>query len=373
MGIKTLTDIPFNRIYQAQQLALVRLQLFTVAHVSQLILEVGSAANRALTKSGRDAVVDGLTAYRAKQALNEAWGEFIAKYTTLLDVVTTEAASIAIGVMGRMHEEIVTPAVVALEEAQEPSPDGNLGSILNQIIGRAREQQLSGRAFSDRIWVLNHEGKAGIDRVVDLGLANGISAWETAANLEQYLGAGKNCPEWALTRLYSLSKSEIARGNPTGLVTGNDCAGQGVAYNALRLARTEISRHFAIATDELMTLTPWVEEEQCNLSSAHTGRDECDLVVEGGRDGKGIYPVGTIHYPLHPHCMCYKTHVLMDNDDFVNKLSGWKSGDSWPAMDTYQQMLGSGGLLTDFTKSLIASALVRWVTADEELGALLAI
>lgn len=369
MAIKTLTDIPFNRIYQAQQLALVRLQLFTVAEVSALVLAVGETTGRVLNRKGREAVVDGLLAYQVKQVLNQAWGDFITNYAKLLDKVTAEAASIAFGVVARMHQEIVTPAVLQLQEAQEEDAGE---AFLGQTLGKSRAEILAGRSFSDRIWVLNQEGKAGIDRVVDTALANGTSAWETAKNLEGYLGAGKNCPQWARVRLYALSKGDIAQGDPTGLVTGDDCRGQGgVAYNALRLARTEISRHFAIATDDLMTLTPWVEEEQCNLSSAHVGRDECDLVVEGGRDGKGIYPVGTIHYPLHPHCMCYKTHVLMDNDDFVNKLSGWKNGDSWPAMDKYQEMLGSGGLLTDFTKSLVASALVRWLTADEELGALL--
>lgn len=137
----------------------------------------------------------------------------------------------------------------------------------------------------------------------------------------------------------------------TGLITGSNCDGQGVSYNALRLARTEIQKAHALATDRVMRNSPWVEKEKVNLSAQHPEADICDDVVSGGEEGEGIYEKGEIELPLHPNCLCYKTAVLMAEKDFTKQLSSWVKGgpstapggsaqDFGGAMDDYARFLG---------------------------------
>jgi len=172
------------------------------------------------------------------------------------------------------------------------------------------------------------------------GIANGDSAWNIAQQLEQFLGANADCPRWTSTRLYGRTKSDIAAGDTTGLRSA-PCDGSGVSYNALRLARTEIQKAHALATDRVLAAQPWVEKEKVNLSAAHPETDICDETVQGGEKGEGVYEVGTIELPLHPNCLCYKTAVLMDEKAFTSSLRGWLDGsEAWGEMDDYANMLG---------------------------------
>ena len=168
-----------------------------------------------------------------------------------------------------------------------------------------------------------------------------------------------------------LTKQDIADGDRTGLYSGDECSGQGVSYNALRLARTEIQAVLNMSTVQMFKQIPWIEEEQINLSPEHAEVDECDDVVTGGENGDGTYPVGDIILPVHPHCLCYRTAVLLDPTMFVNKLRDWMTrGTEWPQMDAYQQTLG-GELNVDLRGSAIGLSLAYWLWGDSiELGGL---
>jgi hypothetical protein len=182
-----------------------------------------------------------------------------------------------------------------------------------------------------------------MNQVILQAVANGTSAWDLAKELEVFLGANQDCPRWTSTRLYKTSKKDIAAGDLRGLVSGDACDGQGVAYNALRLARTELQKIHALATDKVLMNSPWVEAEVINLSKGHAEIDVCDDIVSGGDQGDGVYPVGTIGLPLHPNCLCYKTAVLTDEKAFIKDLKAWMKGEKdWKEMDSYAAFIGAG-------------------------------
>jgi hypothetical protein len=229
----------------------------------------------------------------------------------------------------------------------------------------AAEEHLYGDGInlSGRLWKLDRETKDGINGVLISGVTNSNSAWNIAKDLEQFLGANEDCPRWTSTRLYGKTKKDIASGDTTGLLRGDQCNGQGVSYNALRLARTEIQKIHALATDKAMAMQPWVEKEQVHLSAAHPEGDICDEVVGGGEKSQGIYEVGTIELPLHPHCLCYKTAVLMSEKEFVSQMKGWMNGTQpWAEMDAYASDIG-----VDLSTSLAPAAinLAVWLFSDE--------
>lgn len=387
MAKKTLNDIPLEQVHLAQQAALVRLQLFITGEVHRLLLGVMDTSTNLLQKGSQTDPLSPVLVRQVRQNILNAWANFIQEYTRLVGTGMYVAAAFPFGGLAVQHHHLVVPVAGEFYESRRPlagrwrplteketprAPDGVFRPQLEQVIqGAYKRVYDDGLNLSGRIWRLDAQTRKGIDRVIYNALAKGLSAWETAEQLETYLGAGRNCPRWTHERLAGLTKKDIASGNKTGLITGSECDGQGVSYNALRLARTEIQAAHHLANDLVFQKMPWVTEEQINLSPAHAEEDECDEVVEGGREGKGIYPKGEIKLPLHPHCMCYKTAVLMDNDEFIDKLRGWMSNKGeWVEMDTYADMVG-GSVFVDLAQNGVAMLMDYWLwEAGEAVGAL---
>ena len=361
--IEQLDSIPLTRMYQASFKAVVRLHLYFTGRTQEMMLDFTEKAQRVIMKkAGKDQILDGTSGYRVQTGLMELWGDTFKEWSDAFEKVRREAASIPFGVMAVMHERLVLPVVSSqLSEAVE---DGVFSSQLSSLLNAAGDH-LYGDSLnlSQRIWRVDREARDGINAVIMNGISNKSSAWDIAQQLEQFLGANQDCPRWTSTRLYGKTKSQIASGDTGGLLSGKACDGRGVAYNALRLARNEIQKAHALATDKILMSQPWVEKEQCHLSAAHPETDICDSVVSGGEKGEGIYDVGTIEYPLHVHCLCYKTGVLMDEAEFTAKLRAWMTGSSpWSEMDDYEQMIGG-----DASKSILPNAinLAVWMFSEE--------
>jgi hypothetical protein len=360
--IGQLDSIPLGRMYQASFKAVVRLHLFFTGRTHELFAEFADQARALiLKKGGSDQVLDSTSGFEVQIELLKKWGIVFATWSNEFQKVRVEAASIPFGVLAVTHDRLVRPAVSDEQLAEseiaslplamtEGVEDGVFSPQLSILLNAASEH-LYGDSLnlSARIWQVENGGREAIIEVLLRGIANGDSAWNIAQELEQFLGANMDCPRWTSTRLYGRTKTQIANGDTAGLQgkTGSPCDGAGVSYNALRLARTEIQKAHALATDRIMAAQPWVEKEQVHLSSAHSGNDICDETIAGGEGGKGIYDVGTIELPLHPNCLCFKTAVLMDEKEFTSQLNAWLKGEGeWAEMDAYAALV-SGGLDTE--------------------------
>ena len=372
--IDQLEKISLGRLYQASFKAVVRLHLYFTGRTHEMILEFSKQAEvLILRKAGKDQVLDGTAGYAVQTQLLKLWDKLFREWQEEFEKVRVEAASIPFGVMAVMHERLVmpltestlTPALSRRErELSEAIEDGVFSPQLKVLLNAASEH-LYGDSLnlSQRIWRLDRDTQSGMNTILLNGISNGDSAWNIAQQLEQFLGANQDCPRWTRTRLLGRTKSEIAAGDTTGLLRGDQCDGSGVAYNALRLARNEIQKAHALATDKVLMSQPWVEKEKIHLSAAHPETDICDETVGGGEKGEGIYDVGTIELPLHVNCLCYKTGVLMDQKEFTSRMNGWLNGESWSAMDDYQDLVGG-----DVSQSILPNALnlAVWIY-DEDL------
>lgn len=377
--IARLDEVALGSLDKASFKALMRLQVFFTGRTHELFLEFGKEARAILMDyGGKDGVVDAVAGFQAQSKLLRAWGDTFTQWQDEFLAARYEAVSLPFGVLAVRQERIVRPLTVdggqlaegiasglsplAMTEAIE---DGVFKPQIEVLLNAAGEHLYGdGLNLSGRIWNVEGMGRDAINNVIMQGITDGDSAWNMAKKLEEFLGAGAGCPRWTSTRLYGRTASDKSAGDTTGLLSGNDCDGRGVSYNALRLARTEIQKAHALATDKLLAAQPWVEKEQCHLSASHPEADECDDVIANGENGQGIYEVGTIEYPLHPHCFCYKTAVLMDEKAFTSQLNGWLNGESWPEMDEYKAMIGG-----DAGVSLMPNAvsLAVWLFG-EELG-----
>jgi hypothetical protein len=267
--------------------------------------------------------------------------------------------------MAMFHDRLVVPAAEKATVTEALTAGGVFNPQL-RILLRAAEEHLYGDGLnlSNRIWKIDRNAREGMNNVLMQGIANGDSALNIAKQLEQFLGANQDCPRWTSSRLYGQTKKQIAAGSDVGLLRGDQCDGKGVAYNALRLARTEIQKIHALATDRVLAMQPWVEQEQVHLSAAHPGTDECDDVVKGGEKSDGVYPVGTIELPIHPNCLCYKTAVLMAQGDFTKRLNSWLKGtEAWPEMNDYATTIGVD-LTTSLANDPVTVSLAVWMFGE---------
>ena len=376
--LNRLSTIPAGRMYQAGQKALMRLHLFSTGRIHEALLELNDKAKSAVLRNAdSDGTLNSAGALKAQRAILDAWADTFEGLRRDLLREREEAGRIAIGVAAMMHERVVRKDEGGRQTAEgrewsigeegvleERAVDGVFDPQLRILLSTAEEYLYgNGLNLSGRLWKLDRESRDGINQVLMNGISTGESAWNIAKQLEQFLGPNADCPRWTSTRLYQRTKKEIAGGDVTGLIRGDACNGQGVAYNALRLARTEIQKIHALATDRMMAQQPWVQQEQVHLSAAHPGHDECDDAVSGGENGNGIYAVGTIELPLHPNCLCFKTAVMMDEAEFTAKLRGWMQGtESWSEMDAYERSVGG-----DVSISLLPDAmrLAVWMFGDQ--------
>lgn len=308
----SLADIPASRVWQMQQQAAMRMQLYTLGAVQKLMADFQTQATDLIHRVGSaNDPLSVLQMHRLIGELDPLWKRTFTTYKRLLMALRRESASLPFGSLLILHNDLVAPVAAKHRQRNEsreldesgPADDFLFDPQLQSLLDvTSRRIYGDGLNLSSRIWKLDEESRQGINAVLYNGVANQRSAWDVAKSLEKYLGANADCPRWTSYRLNVVPKTEIAKGDTTGLYTGSDCESQGVSYNALRLARNEIQTVHAAATDEIMGKLPWVEEEQIYLSNAHPEKDECDDVVNGGRDGEGIYPVGTIKLPIHVHC-----------------------------------------------------------------------
>jgi hypothetical protein len=356
---KTLGDISLSKVHQAQQAALMRLQLYFIGRTHEILSNFSAKAQRTiLENAGENGRLDAVELYQTQQQVLDEWqSTYMDTWLPAFQAARREAASIPFGVMAIYHEKYLKPAAARIEE-QEGSPV--FEPQLQALIDAANQRIYpDGLQLSSRIWKLDRESRQGINQALMAGIQESKSAWQLAKDVEQYLGANQDCPRWTSTRLYALTKKDIASGDRRGLKTGIECQGQGVSYKALRMARTEIQAVHHIATDAIMAAQPWVEKEQVVLSPAHPVEDICDEAADAGPQ-----PKGTFVLPLHPNCICWKEAILMDEDEFIGGLRGWLAGGTDAGLDTYTDFLGLPKdeiLDTSFLDNAISQALLVWL------------
>jgi len=373
---KTLNDIPGDLALEAQQAGLMRLHLYFIGQTHARLIDLAAEFRSILVKyAGEDGKLDGLGNLLAQRDMLAAWQAFYEDWARLFATARWQAGSLAFGGMAVMHRrqsEILNPKSKSKnEDVNQPEFDAVYRPQLQTILEAASQRLYGdGLTLSQRLWKHDQQSWNAILGTLSKGIADGNSAWNIAKELEQSLGAGAECPRWTSTRLYKRTKSDIAGGDMTGLYSGAACAGQGVAYNALRLARNEFQIAHHMATDSMFGKMPWVEKEAINLSPSHPSINcACEDVVVSGENGTNVYQKGEVSLPIHVQCLCYKTSVLMDDDVFVDRVRGWMDGTQpWGAMDDFSSWLGVMPL-DAFSVSLavgVANNLAVWLWGNED-------
>ena len=140
----------------------------------------------------------------------------------------------------------------------------------------------NGYTLSDQVWRTGLTTRERIGKEIVTALRSGTSAVELSKRLEHLL---------------ILPSKRTRKPYRTNL-----------SYDAMRLARTEITAAHGRATMVAAQANPFVDGMDWMLSAMHPKQDECDdraTLQAGGTRIKAAYALGSAPgYPPHPHCLC---------------------------------------------------------------------
>lgn len=141
------------------------------------------------------------------------------------------------------------------------------------------------RRLSERVYRNRALASGAVERQIRASIIQGENARQLAKRVEQYISAK----------------------TPGG-----------VAYAAMRLARTELNNAFH-EQQKRQGDAPWVKSLKWNTSRSHPKKDACDDLATQNKHGmgKGCYPVGSVPDKPHPQCLCFTTFNTISEQDML--------------------------------------------------------
>jgi len=183
-----------------------------------------------------------------------------------------------------------------------------------------------GLYLSDRIWSKSKKYRQNMTTIIQAAVAEGKDCVKTAKMLDQYVLKGKK----TLVDNYPNMIKRMENRIPSD-----------VSYEALRLARTEMTAAYGEATVSAAMVSPSCSGIKFILSKSHPKRDICDDICGIDKHGLGIgvYPIDEApEYPFHANCLCITLTVNEQPEQFVQKLKNWnKDSMSEPGLENWYQ------------------------------------
>jgi NAD+--asparagine ADP-ribosyltransferase len=184
-------------------------------------------------------------------------------------------------------------------------------SVNRQAVEACWARTKKGLHLSNRIWRQGENYRNAVRDIIQEAVATGQDAATTARMLEQYVRKGKK----TLAAQYPEMMKRMG-----GRIPGDIC------YEALRLARTEMTAAFGEGTIAAAQASPSYVGIKYILSAAHPMYDICDVITSYDSGlGPGVYAPGDEPvYPFHPNCMCIAIPVHEQPEKFVKRLKKWR-------------------------------------------------
>lgn len=154
-----------------------------------------------------------------------------------------------------------------------------------------------GYRLSDRIWRMSGDTRRKLDLLLQQQIAEGMGAFEMAKELEQFLRVER----------------QIRRTNKP--------YGRDASYDAMRLARTEITAAGSRAGLMAAQMNPFVQGADWVRSAARRPCSSgiCDILEAGSPYTLENLP--NIPGDSHPHCMChYRWRLIDDSDALLDEM-----------------------------------------------------
>ena len=183
-----------------------------------------------------------------------------------------------------------------------------------------------GLTLNDHIWNKNENYRKHINKLLTTGVATGENCVTVARAMEKYI---------------KKSRTSFAEGYPNMMERMQGSIPKDISYEALRLARTEMTSAFGMGVTKSASLNPSNKGVRFILSASHPEYDICDVHcnLDDYGLGPGGYPLDEApDYPFHPNCLCIMTQINEEPDDFLARLKAWdKDPSSQPDLEEWYQ------------------------------------
>ncbi len=194
-----------------------------------------------------------------------------------------------------------------------------------------------GLYLSDRIWTKSKRYRENMAEIIQDAVAEGQDCVKTARMFEKYVKTGKKT---------------LAKQYPNMMKRMGSRVSEDICYEALRLARTEMTAAYGEATIQSAMVSPSCSGVKFILSGSHPKYDICDHIcgVDEYGLGIGVYPIDKApSYPFHPNCLCITLTVNENPSDFVDRLKRWeRNPGSEPGLeDWYQNVYKKSSMYID--------------------------
>lgn len=205
--------------------------------------------------------------------------------------------------------------IIEARRAEAAARASQLGSAIDSLAFRAAGRELEGRLLADSL---------------QFGLTQSIETAVVRMTQSQFPLAQRiyRTQVWMEGRIQTKINSALARG-----LSAREFAAEardwfdprtpgGVRYASMRLARTEINNAFHATSVNQAADKPWVTGMKWHLSGSHPKADVCDEMAKEDHAnlGVGIYRKEDVPRKPHPHCFCFVTPELTDEDEFLDTL-----------------------------------------------------
>ena len=178
-----------------------------------------------------------------------------------------------------------------------------------------------GLHLSERIWNASEKSRDAMRAIVTAGV--GEDAVTVARALETYVRKGAAVTTAHYPQMLERMGSRIP---------------PNIDYNALRLARTELTAAYGEATIGAAKASPGIKKVRWVLSNTHPRTGICDSYASGG-DGRGVYDAKDCPLaPAHPNCLCTIQPAPEDPEEMAKRLKAWLNApDSQPDIEEWYQ------------------------------------
>ena len=179
-----------------------------------------------------------------------------------------------------------------------------------------------GLKVSERIWNVSTHTRKIMSDIVRAGTGEDVVT--VARALEGYVKHGKN---------------DLASNHPNMMKRMGSRVPVNLNYNALRLARTELTAAYGEGVVASAKASPSRTRIKWSLSNTHPRIDICDNYAKGGKNGDGVYEPDNIPpYPAHPNCLCTLIPEPEDTGQLVGRLKAWLDNpQSQPDLEKWYQ------------------------------------
>lgn len=213
-----------------------------------------------------------------------------------------------------------------IKKIEKPVIESLFFRVNEKAIEAVWSRTKDGLYLSDGIWNKCTNYRKHMTTIIQSAVAEGKDCVKTARMLEKYVLKGKRT---------------LAEEYPGMIVRMGSRVPENICYEALRLARTEMTAAYGEATVSAGMVSPSCNGIKFILSSSHPKPDICDDIT--GLDkyglGIGVYPIDeSPSYPFHPNCLCITTTVNEQPEQFVERLKRWTNKPmSEPSLEDWYQ------------------------------------